>query len=379
MARPVAGQLNEVSVSISRFVNLSGAEDDRWIGIGIADSVTADLLTSGNIRVLMTEQEGNVLAEESDWLVAGSYQRLGSSVRIIGQLTHVSTGAVQVVKLDGVLDDLFLLQDQLGTEIWERLQARRLTGVTGVNGGGAPGATAPRPTGRAATQTDAVEVGLVGTPVTEAAPFDAVPVVIDGPAPPMPPAVINRDAAGRATVRVQRLTTPLDIDGTLDESFYTEVEAWSDFVQQEPDEGAPATEKTEVWVSFDERNVYVSARAWDSAPESQWVANEMRRDNFNILRNEGIHISFDTFYDRRNGVVFNVTPIGGRMDGQVTDERLWNGDWNPIWEVGQGVSTEGGPWKRPFRFNHCDTGLAGRKRGASMPAVSSVGRMKCHR
>ena len=336
VARPVAGQLNEVSVSISRFVNLSGAEDDRWIGIGIADSVAADLLTSGNIRVLMTEQEGKVLAEEADWLVAGSYQRLGSSVRIIGQLTHVSTGAVQVVKLDGVLDDLFLLQDQLGTEIWERLQARRLTGVTGVNGGGAPGATAPRPTGRAATQTDAVEVGLVGTPVTDAAPFDAAPVVIDGPAPPMPPAVINRDAAGRATVRAQRLTTPLDIDGTLDESFYTEVEAWSDFVQQEPDEGAPATEKTEVWVSFDERNVYVSARAWDSAPESQWVANEMRRDNFNILRNEGIHISFDTFYDRRNGVIFNVTPIGGRMDGQVTDERLWNGDWNPIWEVRTG-------------------------------------------
>ena len=50
--RPVAGQLNEVTVSIERFVNLSGVEDERWIGIGIADSVAADLLVSGNVRVL---------------------------------------------------------------------------------------------------------------------------------------------------------------------------------------------------------------------------------------------------------------------------------------------------------------------------------------
>ena len=39
---------------------------------------------------------------------------------------------------------------------------------------------------------------------------------------------------------------------------------------------------------FDDDNIYVSARAWDSAPESQWIANEMRRDSFNLLRNEGV-------------------------------------------------------------------------------------------
>ena len=50
------------------------------------------------------------------------------------------------------------------------------------------------------------------------------------------------------------------------------------FIQQVPDEGAPATEKTEAWIMFDSTNVYVSARLWDSAPPSEWVANEMRRD-----------------------------------------------------------------------------------------------------
>ena len=161
-------------------------------------------------------------------------------------------------------------------------------------------------------------------------------VVLDGPPPPVPPAVISRDAAGRATVRAVRLTGSLRLDGTLDENVYTDVLALSDFAQQEPNEGAPATEKTEAWVLFDDNNIYVSVRAWDSAPESQWIVNEMRRDNFAILQNEGIQLSFDTFYDRRNAVIFNVTAIGGRMDGQATDERSWNGDWNPIWDVRTG-------------------------------------------
>ncbi|HCE03441.1 MAG TPA: hypothetical protein DEQ98_09380, partial [Acidobacteria bacterium] len=65
-------------------------------------------------------------------------------------------------------------------------------------------------------------------------------------------------------------------------------------------------------------------------------ANEMRRDSFNVLRNEGFSFLLDTFHDRRNGIIFNVTPLGGRMDGQVTNERDYNGDWNPIWDVRTG-------------------------------------------
>ena len=87
---------------------------------------------------------------------------------------------------------------------------------------------------------------------------------------------------------------------------------------------------------FEEDNVYVAARLWDSAPESRWIVNEMRRDSFNILQNENVSFAFDTFYDRRNVVIFNITPIGGRMDGQGTNERNWNGDWNPIWDVRTG-------------------------------------------
>ena len=38
------------------------------------------------------------------------------------------------------------------------------------------------------------------------------------------------------------------------------------------------------------------------------MANEMRRDNFGIVRNDNFAWSFDTFFDRRNGYIFEVNP-----------------------------------------------------------------------
>lgn len=68
------------------------------------------------------------------------------------------------------------------------------------------------------------------------------------PQPPMAPEVVARDVAGQATIRAVRLEAPLRIDGKLDEAVYQTVKSVSDFIQQEPAEGEPATEKTEVWV-----------------------------------------------------------------------------------------------------------------------------------
>ena len=102
----------------------------------------------------------------------------------------------------------------------------------------------------------------------------------------------------------------------------------------EPQEGSAATERTEVWVTFDRDNVYVSFRCWESHPE-RVVANEMRRDNGAIWSgNDIVAFNFDTFYDRRNSVQFNINSIGGRQDGQVTNPgRQWNGDWSTIWDL----------------------------------------------
>jgi hypothetical protein len=156
------------------------------------------------------------------------------------------------------------------------------------------------------------------------------------------PGVIERDATtGKITIRIARLAAPLHIDGHLDEPIYSTVEPISDFIQMEPAGGQPATERTDVWVAFDQRNIYVAMRVWESHPE-RMIANEMRRDSNNIRMGDCVGFSFDTFYDHRNAFQFEVSPLGARTDGQSVNERQYNADWNPIWDLS--VGTFDGGW-----------------------------------
>ena len=155
----------------------------------------------------------------------------------------------------------------------------------------------------------------------------------DGPPPPLPPDVVSRDAQGRTTIRAIKLSEGIRLDGVLDEPVYHTVSAITDLVQLMPDEGAPATEKTEAWIMFDSTNIYVSGRVWDSAPPSEWVANEMRRDTRQLRDNDSFWVAFDTFYDRRNGVVFYTNTLGALGDLAITNEGNPNSDWNPVWDV----------------------------------------------
>ena len=126
------------------------------------------------------------------------------------------------------------------------------------------------------------------------------------------------------------------MDGVLDEDVYETVPSFGDFIQQIPLEGEPSTERTEAWVFYDSEHVYVAGRLWDSAPEAQWIVNEMRRDSPNLFQNEYFSAVFDTFYDRRNAVGFMVNPIGGFSDIEIVDERPSSMDWNPVWNVRTG-------------------------------------------
>jgi len=157
-------------------------------------------------------------------------------------------------------------------------------------------------------------------------------VEIFGPPPPVAPEVIARDDRGRATVRATRLKEPMVLDGRLDDDVYRSVPPLTGFIQQEPHEGQLATEQTEAWIFFDDRNLYVAARCWDSHPE-RMVANEMRRDHNDINQNENFVVTLDTFYDRRNGFYFQTNPIGALRDQAVTDEGIGrNVDWNTVWD-----------------------------------------------
>ena len=149
------------------------------------------------------------------------------------------------------------------------------------------------------------------------------------------PGELRRGGVEAPTVTAHRADTAIRIDGKLDEEIYARTPAITGFVQQEPDEFAPATEKTEAWIFFDNDNVYVSARNWESRPERR-VANEMRRDTAQLRQNDTFAVLFDTFHDKRNGYIFYANAIGGMADSQVTDEGPPNADWNTVWDVRTG-------------------------------------------
>ena len=174
-----------------------------------------------------------------------------------------------------------------------------------------------------------------GSPAQESAPTGGLAFAFDGPPPPVPPETISRDSQGRATMRAVRLASPLRIDGRLDEDVYQTVRSVSDFYQMVPKTGDPASDKTEVWLLFDDDQVYFAARCWEADP-ARIIANEMRRDGRNILQGDYIGFILDTFYDRRNGVIFNISAVGGRRDGLVTDESQFNADWNGVFDAATG-------------------------------------------
>jgi len=135
-------------------------------------------------------------------------------------------------------------------------------------------------------------------------------------------------------------------DGRLDEAFYSQTKSISDFVQQEPFEGQPATEKTEVWVFFDEQYVFVSARMFET-DSARRVTSDMRRDSSNLFNNDHFGVMFDTFYDRRNGYTFYANEAGGMVDAQIANDSPTS-DWNGLWEVKTSRFTGG--WAIELRF-----------------------------
>ena len=161
---------------------------------------------------------------------------------------------------------------------------------------------------------------------------DTRDVSISGPTPPQPPEVVTRESIDRVTVRATRIAEPMVLDGRLDEETYARVASIGGFIQQEPREGEPASERTNVWLLFDDRNIYVSARCWDSHPE-RLVSKEMRRDHSGLYENDVFMVTLDTFHDRRNAFAFLVNLSGGLSDAYITDERDFNRDWNTVWDA----------------------------------------------
>jgi hypothetical protein len=121
------------------------------------------------------------------------------------------------------------------------------------------------------------------------------------------------------------------LDGTLDDPLWLRATPISNFRQREPYEGRTPTERTEVRVLYDKRDVYFGITCFDSDPKGI-VATELRRDVSQEL-DDYFEIIIDSAHDRRNAYVFQVNPLGTQRDALITEEQAAeNGDGDPGWD-----------------------------------------------
>ena len=204
-----------------------------------------------------------------------------------------------------------------------------------------------------------------------------LPFAFDGPLPPVSPEVVARDQSGRVTIRAVRLTSPMRLDGRLDEALYSDVPSISDFIQQEPHEGSAATEKTETWLLFDADHVYVSFRCWDSAP-ARMVANEMRRDDMQHLseRPHRVRVRHLLRSPQRRRVRHQSRSAAGwtarsPTSASSTGTGIRSG-------ISRSANSKGaGRRRRRSRSSRCDTGRGAIRSGASTCGASTAGRTNC--
>src|SRR5262249_33672752 len=133
------------------------------------------------------------------------------------------------------------------------------------------------------------------------------------------------------TAVVSRTTSPISVDGALDERDWQTAPGIGELVQREPDNGQPPSQRTAVTLLYDADNLYVGVMCYDSEPD-RIVAGQMARDA-GLGSDDRITIVLDTYRDRRNGYYFQTNAVGALVDGLIFSNGQSNGDWDAIWTV----------------------------------------------
>jgi hypothetical protein len=147
---------------------------------------------------------------------------------------------------------------------------------------------------------------------------------------------VDTGSTERPTVTATRLgeADRVQMDGVLDESAWARAGLISSFTQSDPQNGAPATERTEIRILFDEDRLYIGADFFDSNP-SALLGNQMVRDGSLDADDRFIWV-LDPLYSQTNGYYFEVNPAGAMGDAQLvtatsnvgtTQNRAWDGIW----------------------------------------------------
>ena len=135
------------------------------------------------------------------------------------------------------------------------------------------------------------------------------------------------------------------IDGVLDDEAWAAAEAGENFVQWDPDNMQPLSERTRMQVAYDDRYLYVAVRCDDRTPDR--IARGLgRRDEFPPTDTVGV--GFDPRHDHQTGYVFATNPSGVQQDIFFYDDDKADRDFDAVWEVRTATTRDG--WIAEFRI-----------------------------
>ena len=128
----------------------------------------------------------------------------------------------------------------------------------------------------------------------------------------------DNDNGGNFRVTAPQLSISPKIDGTLENQVWEKGIVIDSFTQYEPVEGSVPTEKTVAYIGYDNKNLYIAVRAFDSDPKAV-RACLTKRDS--VYGDDVITVYLDTFNDKKRAFVFQVNPCGVQVDGIYTETR----------------------------------------------------------
>lgn len=145
--------------------------------------------------------------------------------------------------------------------------------------------------------------------------------------------------ADQKRTTISRTDTPPVLDGVLDDSVWAQVAPLDDFHQYEPTDHGVPSERTLVYLAYDEDNFYVAARMWDSEPD-QIRARQLAQGG-SARWDDGFGFLLDPFNNKRTGYWFQTNPNGVRSDGIFETATNMNHDWEGIWYAEARINDEG--------------------------------------
>ena len=148
------------------------------------------------------------------------------------------------------------------------------------------------------------------------------------------------DADVLKSVRMVRTDTPPVIDGRLDDAVWARAALVDDFHQSQPIEGAEPTERTEIYLLYDEDALYIGGRFWDSEPE-RIAASTLRHRSLRLGDDDRIAIVLSPFNDRRSGYKFETNANGVKHEAIYQNVSQNLPVWNTIWDVASTTNSDG--------------------------------------